>query len=140
MAPRGAGATISPASWATAPTLDRAQPVPVSSLTNAVAITAGGVHTCARRADGSSLCWGNNVVGQLGDATNTFRAKPFPVVGFTGAIALAAGSHHTCGSTADHAVACWGLNDEGQLGNGTVSNSSVAQTVAVVAAASAPLP
>ena len=37
-------------------------------------------HSCALRADGSALCWGDNEAGQLGDGTNSARLVPIPVV------------------------------------------------------------
>ena len=42
--------------------------VPVSGLSIAVAITAGGLHSCA---SGFATCWGNNRFGQLGNGTTT---------------------------------------------------------------------
>lgn len=48
---------------------------------NATSIAAGSVHTCARHSKGLS-CWGENVVYELGDNTNTNRAQPVLVSGF----------------------------------------------------------
>ncbi len=42
----------------------------------AVAISAGGYHTCAILDDGYVSCWGGNGPGQLGDGTNTDRNTP----------------------------------------------------------------
>ena len=60
-------------------TTDRNTPTPTSSLgtdRTAVAITAGGLHTCAILDDGSVSCWGSNWDGQLGDGTTTDRTTP----------------------------------------------------------------
>ena len=53
----------------------------VSGLTRAIAITAGGRHTCALLADRTARCWGDNFSGQLGDGTTTTRLTPTAVFG-----------------------------------------------------------
>lgn len=45
----------------------------VASIEDAVAIAAGGWHTCARRATGAIVCWGRNEDGQLGDGSSVRR-------------------------------------------------------------------
>ena len=45
---------------------DRRMPVAVSGLPDAVQVSAGGDFSCAVRGDGSVVCWGGNVNGQLG--------------------------------------------------------------------------
>lgn len=66
------------------------KPVNVSGLGHAViAITAGGWHSCAVLRAGSVSCWGYNVVGELGDATEVDRQRPVRVVGFGPALAKA---------------------------------------------------
>ena len=49
---------------------------PVSSLTNTTRIAAGWDHTCARKANGTVHCWGDNVYGDVGDGTTTPRLMP----------------------------------------------------------------
>src|SRR5439155_15451428 len=48
-------------------------PAVVKGLAKATTIAAGGGHTCASLADGTVQCWGWNVSGELGDATNAQR-------------------------------------------------------------------
>jgi alpha-tubulin suppressor-like RCC1 family protein len=87
---------------------------------------AGGVHSCAARAEGDGvLCWGRNDTGQLGDGGTADGLNPTPVSGSIGAVmALAAGVAHTCAITSDQSLWCWGRNDRGQLGSGTISSHS----------------
>ena len=95
-------------------------PVKVTLLGDDVAgITAGAVHTCARKTDGSAWCWGFNEQGQVGDGTTQSpRPAPVPVAGLgSGLVEIAAGITHTC-ARAPGAVWCWGRNDEGQVGTG----------------------
>ncbi len=105
-------------------------PVVVSGLSSAVAIAAGGAHTCALLANGSVRCWGANVSGQLGDSTVSNRLTPAVVSGLSGAVAITAGNQHTCALVATGAVRCWGFNATGQLGDGT----TVPRTVPVIVA------
>jgi alpha-tubulin suppressor-like RCC1 family protein len=61
--------------------LARREPVPVSVTGDQriVQLSLGGCHTCARKEDGATSCWGRNHHGQLGDGTTTDRAAPAPV-------------------------------------------------------------
>ncbi|MEE8433226.1 MAG: RCC1 repeat-containing protein, partial [bacterium] len=45
----------------------------------AIAVGAGGLHTCAVLAKGNMRCWGNNGYYQLGDGTNTDSNRPLGV-------------------------------------------------------------
>ena len=65
-------------------------------------VTAGGVHSCALRADGTVTCWGYNYHGQLAAPTSGDFA------------AVAAGGAHSCALRADGTITCWGDNDFGQ--------------------------
>src|SRR5438876_2882229 len=58
------------------PTTFNPTPVTVSGITTAVAISAGGWHTCALLRDGTVQCWRHNMYGQLGDGSTT--APPAP--------------------------------------------------------------
>lgn len=123
-------------------TTPRSLPGEVKGLTNAVAMAAGGGHTCALRADGTAACWGNNASGQLGDGTTTNQPHPVTVTAVSGvtvsnladAVAVAAGDNHTCalragGSAlvgpAGGTVVCWGANGFGQLGDGTTTERHI---------------
>ena len=98
----------------TAPWIPR--PDRVLGLDDAVEISAGGFSSCARRASGQVVCWGNNEYGGLGDGTLIDRTTPVPVVGLTDATAL---SRAHCALRSGGTVACWGSGVVGQLGNGS---------------------
>jgi alpha-tubulin suppressor-like RCC1 family protein len=85
----------------------------------AVAITAGGEHTCALLDSGAVRCWGFDMLGQLGNTSIApWTTLPDDVVGATsGVTAIAAGAGNTC-AIAGGALRCWGTDRFGQLGDG----------------------
>ena len=96
-------------------------PVQVTGITNAIAITAGDLHSCALHRGGTISCWGNNWNGQLGNGQsgrNVRSSVPVQVIGITDATAITTSSSHTCALHQDGTISCWGDNYNGQLGNG----------------------
>ena len=92
-------------------------------------VSAGNVHSCAVTTAGVAYCWGNNIHGQLGDATLTRRMSPVRVLGGLAFAAVSAGGGttgggHSCGVTTGGVAYCWGYNSAGQLGDGTFGNRS----------------
>ena len=63
------------------PRVIRLSPADARSIEDAVGISVGGAHSCARRRGGAVLCWGVNNHSQLGEGTNVLRPAPFPVIG-----------------------------------------------------------
>jgi len=102
------------------------QPVFVTGLTNVVALTAGDLHTCAVRVDGTVWCWGDNLEGQLGNGGLTnFSLVPVQVEDLIGAVTVEAGANHTCALLSDSSLKCWGENGFGELGNNSFLASNV---------------
>ncbi|MFZ4719651.1 MAG: fibronectin type III domain-containing protein [Ilumatobacteraceae bacterium] len=95
-------------------------------------ITAGAKHSCAITSDGdlagTVICWGNNLLGQLGVGDTLNRGdQPGELgnaVAFTelgqAAVSISAGFAHTCAVLEDGTVKCWGYNADGQLGLGDI--------------------
>ena len=95
------------------------------SLTGVLDISLGGSHTCARLSTGI-WCWGQNLMGQLGDGTKVDKKFPVQVklassAVLSGVTWISPGKQHTC-AVANSKALCWGLNDTGQLGDNTTTN------------------
>jgi alpha-tubulin suppressor-like RCC1 family protein len=100
----------------------RPTPVQVTALGGTVAqVSAGGMHTCARKTDGTLWCWGYNGNNQLGDGTAVQRLAPVQVTTLGTTVAqVSAGDYNTCARKTDGTLWCWGL----QTGNSTTPNSA----------------
>lgn len=106
-----------------------------STLTGAIAVTAGDHHTCALFSAGSVACWGSGSAGQLGDGLTWgrnpkpcgewCRATPGLVSGILDAIEITAGRGYTCALHASGYIDCWGGNGFGQLGNGGLTEQAL---------------
>ena len=80
-----------------------APPAPTASPF--VSVSAGDLHTCGVRSDGSVACWGANYwfgdyYGQATPPTGSF-------------VSVSAGTAHTCGVRNNGSVACWGRDFRG---------------------------
>ena len=64
-------------------------------------VSAGSVHTCGVKSDGTVTCWGDDWDNRATPPTGTFTQ-------------LSAGQRHTCGVLTDATMACWGANEYGQ--------------------------
>ncbi|NOY91673.1 MAG: hypothetical protein GXP55_10770, partial [Deltaproteobacteria bacterium] len=89
-------------------------------------ISVGQNHSCAVRALGALVCWGDNTFGQLGVPSTTLTSSNVPVdTGLTGMRSVSAGGRHSCAvsaSTGD--VYCWGDDSLGALGTPGISSDS----------------
>ena len=95
-----------------------------TQATNWAAVSAGGNHTVAIKADGSMYAWGRNNVGQLGIAAGdtTNRNVPTRVGTATDWAYVSAGGSHTVAIKTGGSMYAWGANDISQLGDGTMTN------------------
>ena len=107
----------------------------------AVAIAAGTRHACALRPDGTVMCWGSNLYGQLGNGksgSGLMAKVPEQVPDLTGVTGLVAGDDGTCAligvgpAPASGKLKCWGENFSGNLGVSAPKVLSVPTEVAEV--------
>lgn len=95
-----------------APVSDKVPPwaEAVEGATDIVQVVAGTAHFCARRRDGSALCWGSNNYGQLGTGTRDASGSAVLVKNLVDAIELSAGGDRSCARRAAGVIVCWGAD------------------------------
>lgn len=81
-------------------------------------------HLCALMTDGTVMCWGENVVGQLGTGDTATRSTPTLVPGITDATQVVATGGTTCALHADGTISCWGRSNVGQIGDGNMTHTA----------------
>lgn len=96
-----------------------------------VAVDAGGLHTVARRSNGTLWAWGDNTSGQgsldpldTGNITN-----PVQVGTVANWATISGGQLHTAAIRADGTLWTWGNNVFGQLGDGTSDDRFTPQQI-----------
>lgn len=94
-----------------------------------VQLGVGDGFGCARRSDGSVMCWGYGEDGRLGDGKSTSSSSPVLVRDVNDATDLSVGDGHACAVRADKTVVCWGSNGARQLGDGTNENAALPRAV-----------
>jgi alpha-tubulin suppressor-like RCC1 family protein len=92
------------------------EPRAVSGGLAFTSLVTGDAFTCGLTTNQLVYCWGNNILGQLGDATSNGRATPAPISTTEHFTAIAAGFQHACAIATTGTTYCWGLNSSGQLG------------------------
>lgn len=86
-------------------------------------IAAAGRFVCARFADGTVACWGDNNAGQLGRGEQTSEPQPVPLYAertagspLQNVRGLDLGESHACAVQTSGSMECWGDNASCQLG------------------------
>ena len=89
-----------------------------------VQVSVGDTHTCGLLANGTSMCWGSNVDGQLGvgNAVDRFVPAYTAMPESASFTQIDLGKAHSCATTSSGELFCWGRNSFGQLGDGTINN------------------
>lgn len=87
-------------------------------------------HSLAFR-NSTTMAWGYNGFGQIGDGSLNNSASPVKVSGLVGAKGVAIGADHSLAFFNNSTVRAWGYNGFGQLGNGSTTYSNVPVSVKV---------
>jgi alpha-tubulin suppressor-like RCC1 family protein/uncharacterized membrane protein YgcG len=97
-------------------------PVAAVGIDDAIAVSAGGLNTCALLSSGGVDCWGYD---GNGEAETVDSAEPITVAGITDAIAISAGAEQACAVLSSGGVDCWGGTGRfHQFENGTKTGES----------------
>ena len=84
-------------------------------------VSAGSMFSCGMGTSGTTVCWGDNGIGQLGNGTTGgIGTTPTAVSTPIGLSAVSAGSARACGVAFNGQAYCWGA---GFLGDGTTDAS-----------------
>ncbi len=79
-------------------------------------VTAGDVHTCGIRTDGTLWCWGSDEAGQI--ANPDLEVNSPAQIGAARWLEVSGRGATTCAIAEDHSLWCFGANINGQLGVG----------------------
>ena len=91
-----------------ADTAARFAPNPTYGDFKFLSLSAGANHTCGITLDRTTLCWGLNNFGQLGDGTQTNRVAPTLVLGGVAMQTVGTGEAFSCGLSTTGKMYCWG--------------------------------
>jgi len=101
----------------------RLSPTRIGTGSDWPAVSCGGGHVLARKADGSLWAWGGNQWGELGlgdSGYGNMRTTPTRVGTGTDWATMSCGTGFTLACKADGSLWAWGDNGNGQLGLGDV--------------------
>ena len=103
-------------------------PTTVVGLSDAISIAASAGSVCALEADGTVVCWGGNINGELGTQNlvgNAYSTLPVIVPGIPKAVSLSALQYGTCALDVAGTPYCWGW-PVGFLNGGPTAVTSLA--------------
>lgn len=101
-----------------------ATPLQIGTATDWQTISTGSYHSIAIKTDGTAWGWGLNILGQLGDGTNTDKITPTQIDINTDWSQIASGWSYTLAIKTDGTLWAWGANNLGQLGDGSNTNNN----------------
>ncbi len=125
---RGSGDAVAASPFVQESTVEASQ-----NLGRAVGLSAGNQHSCAVFDSGKVLCWGSNLLGQLGSDDVALRRGVTLVSGLHDALQVATGGSHSCVVRRKGEVWCWGMNGTGAVGDGSTENRRTPVRVAGLA-------
>ncbi len=99
-------------------------PVVVQGLSNVTQLSLSSLFACARRANGTAVCWGSNTKGMLGIGTSTDARTPAMDLPLTSVEQVSTGPTFACARLTNNEVHCWGTNESGQLGDGLTDHGT----------------
>ena len=102
----------------------------VGGFTDWTQVSAGGTHSVAIRANGTSWAWGQGANGRLNNNSTANQSSPVQDWnGFTDWVQVSAGASHTTLLRSNGTAWTAGGNNYGQLGSGTTFGRSIASLV-----------
>jgi len=89
-------------------------------------LRVGEQFACAITTTNTTLCWGGNSQGQLGNGSSVNMTSPTEVVTTQSFASLSVGYFHACGINAGGALWCWGFGgSDGRLADGTTASRTL---------------
>ncbi len=111
----------------------RPTPTRVNDGRSYTQLRVGEQFACGITTTSTTLCWGQNSQGQLGNGSSVNRTSPTEVVTTQQFVSLALGISHACGLNAAGALWCWGYaSTDGRLADGTTTTTSRTLPVAAL--------
>lgn len=112
------------------------EPHSVDNLSEVTQLVGGQDFYCALTSSGAVMCWGQNSLGQLGEAdasASTGLVAPVVLPAGRKATLIGAGQQTGCALLDDATLWCWGDNTAGELGSDldAATSSSTAQQVPI---------
>jgi alpha-tubulin suppressor-like RCC1 family protein len=105
-------------------------PIPVTGISNVIAIAAGCDQTIALTADKRVWTWGGNAQGDLGRTGDVTRPGLVSALTNMSVVAIAGGNQFTLAVTSNGQVYAFGDNTYGQLGTNGIGSASTPIAVA----------